>query len=75
MQQHLDVIQNKHVFDQLSSLSYLHTRRWRLKFLRCELYNCKLVAERLVRFTKYMHQEYDLEVLQRPSQLSCLGAS
>jgi predicted RNase H-like nuclease (RuvC/YqgF family) len=72
MQQHLDEIQDKHLYDQLSPLSYLHTREWRLKFLRCELYDCKMAAERLVRFTEYMQQEYDMEVLERPLRLSDL---
>jgi hypothetical protein len=72
MQQHLDATQDKQVYDQLSSSSYLHTKEWRLKFLRCELYDCKLAAERLIRFTEYMHQEYDLEVLERPLRLSDL---
>jgi hypothetical protein len=72
MQQHLDAIRNKNVYDQLSSFSYLNTRRWRLKFLRCELFDCKMAAERLVRFTEYMSQEYDLEVLERPLRLSDL---
>jgi hypothetical protein len=71
-QQHLDDIQDKYVYDQLSPFSYLHTREWNLKFLRCELYDCKMAAERLVRFTEYMHQEYDLEVLERPLRLSDL---
>jgi hypothetical protein len=31
-----------------------------------------MAAERLVRFTEYMHQEYDLEVLERPLRLSDL---
>ena len=72
MQQHLDAIQDKHVYDQLSPSSYLHTQEWRLKFLRSELYDCKLAAERLVRFTEYMYREYDLEVLERPLRLSDL---
>jgi hypothetical protein len=72
MQQYLDTIHDKHVYDQLSPDSYLHTKEWRLKFLRCELYDCKMAAERLVRFTEYMQQEYDLEVLERPLRLSDL---
>jgi hypothetical protein len=72
IQLQLDAIRDKHVYDQLSPFSYLHTREWRLKFLRCELYDCKLAAERLVRFTEYMRQEYDLEVLERPLRLSDL---
>jgi predicted RNase H-like nuclease (RuvC/YqgF family) len=73
LQKHLNAIHVKHVYDQLSPNSYVHTREWRLKFLRCELYDSKMAAERLVRFTEYMHQEYDLEVLERPLRLSDLG--
>jgi predicted RNase H-like nuclease (RuvC/YqgF family) len=69
MQQHLDSIQDKHVYDQISISSYLHTREWRLKFLRSELFDYKMAAERLVRFTEYMQQEYDLELLERPLRL------
>jgi hypothetical protein len=72
MQQHLDAIQDKHEYDQLSLHSYLHSREWRLKFLRCELYDCKMAALRLVRFTEYMRQEYDLDVVERPLRLSDL---
>jgi hypothetical protein len=72
MQQHLHAILDKHVHDQLSPNSYLFTREWRLKFLRCELFDCKKAAVRLVRFTEYMHEEYDLEVLERPLRLSDL---
>jgi hypothetical protein len=72
MGRHLDAIRDKHVYDQLSSSSYLHTREWRLKFLRSELYDSKMAALRFVKFTEYMHQEYDLEVLERPLRLSDL---
>jgi hypothetical protein len=57
MQQHLDAIQDKPVYNQVSPFSYLHTREWRLKFLRYELYECKMAAVRLVRFTDYIYQE------------------
>jgi hypothetical protein len=72
MQQHLDAIQDKSVYNQVSPFSYLHTREWRLKFLRYELYDCKMAAVRLVRFTDYMCQEYGMEVLERPFRLSDL---
>jgi hypothetical protein len=72
MNQHLDGIQDKYVYDQLSPLSYLHTEEWRLKFLRCELFDGKMAAERLIKFTEFMHQEYDFEVLERPLMLSDL---
>jgi hypothetical protein len=72
MQQHLDSIQHKPIFQQLSPFSYLHTREWRLRFLRCELFDCKKAADRLVRYTEYMEREYDMEVLERPLKLSDL---
>jgi hypothetical protein len=72
MQQHLVHIQHKPIYDQLSPFSYLHTREWRLRFLRCELFDCQKAAKRLVRFTEYMESEYDMEVLERPLRLSDL---
>jgi hypothetical protein len=72
MQEHLDNIQHKPIYDQLSPISYLHTPDWRLRFLRCELFDCKKAAERLVRFTEYMESEFDMEVLERPLKLSDL---
>jgi hypothetical protein len=72
MQQHLDCIQHKPIYDQLTPFSYLHTRDWRLRFLRCELFDCKKAAGRLVRFTEYMKREYDMEVLERPLRISDL---
>jgi hypothetical protein len=72
MQQHLDCIQHKPIYDQLSPFSYLYTREWRLRFLRCELFDCKKAAVRLIRFTEYMEREYDMEVLERPLRLSDL---
>jgi hypothetical protein len=72
MQQHLDNMQRKPIYNQLSPFSYLHTREWRLRFLRCELFDCKKAAVRLVRFTEYMEREYDMEVLERPLRLSDL---
>jgi hypothetical protein len=74
MEQHLDNIQNKPIYDQLSPFSYLHTREWRLRFLRCDLFDSKKAAERLIRFTEYMESEYDMEVLERPLRLTDLQA-
>jgi hypothetical protein len=72
MQQYVNNIQQKQIYDQLSPTSYLHTKEWKLRFLRCELFDCKKAAERLVRFTEYMEKEYDMEVLERPLRLSDL---
>ena len=72
MQHHLNAINPKSIYDKISPYSYIHTREFKLRFLRCELYDCKKAAERLVRFTEYMYEEYDMEVLERPLQLSDL---
>jgi hypothetical protein len=72
MQDHLDKIKHKPIYDQLSPFSYLHTKEWRLRFLRCDLFDCQKAAVRLVRFTDYMEKEYDIEVLERPLRLSDL---
>jgi hypothetical protein len=73
MEHQLDNIANKPIYDQLSPFSYLHSRLWMLRFLRCELFDAKRAAQRLIRFTEYMYQEYDtIEVLERPLRLSDL---
>ena len=72
MQQQLDGIQDKPIYDKLSESSYVHTKEFRLRFLRCELFDSKKAAERLVRFTQYYHDEFDMEVLERPLTLSDL---
>ncbi|KAG7344954.1 hypothetical protein IV203_032485 [Nitzschia inconspicua] len=72
MQHYLDNIKHKPVYDQICPFSYVHSRDFRLSFLRCELYDPKKAAERLVRFTEYMAEEYDMEVLERPLQMSDL---
>lgn len=72
MDQSLERIQHKPIFNQLSPSSYLHTRDWKLRFLRCELHDAHKAAERLVKFTEYIHKEYDMEVLERPLKLSDL---
>jgi hypothetical protein len=72
MQEQLDSIRHKPIYNQLSPFSYLHTREWRLRFLRCELFDCIKAAERMVRFTEFMEKEYDMEVLERPLRLSDL---
>ncbi|KAL3909608.1 MAG: hypothetical protein SGILL_008021, partial [Bacillariaceae sp.] len=69
MQEHLNAIHHKPLYDQLSPTSYIHTKEWRLKFLRCELYDCRKAAERLLRFVSYMHGNYDADVLERPLSL------
>jgi hypothetical protein len=72
MQEQLDSIKHKPISNRLSPFSYLRTREWRLRFLRCELFDCQRASERLVRFTEYMEKEYDMEVLERPLRLSGL---
>jgi hypothetical protein len=72
MQYYLDKIPNKTIYQQLSPFSYLHTRDWMLRFLRCELYDCRKAAERLVRFTEYMAKDFHMGLLERPLCLNDL---
>ena len=73
MQDCLDAIVYKPIYNQLSASSYLHTSEFRLRFLRREFFNCQKAAERLIRFTEYMCQEYDIDVLERPLRLTDLA--
>jgi hypothetical protein len=66
MQQELDSIPNKRVYSNISPFSYIHSKEFRLRFLRCELYNSKHAAERFVRFTEYMEEEFGIDTLKRP---------
>ncbi|KAL3916129.1 MAG: hypothetical protein SGILL_005321 [Bacillariaceae sp.] len=72
LQQEIDAIPNRRVYDRASPFSYIHTKEFRLKFLRCELYDCKKAAERLLRYTEYMEEEYDMEVVERPLKIQDL---
>ena len=72
MKEHLNRIQSKPVYDKISPFSYIHSESFRLRFLRCDLYDCKKAAERLVKFTEYMNEEFDMEVLERPLKLTDL---
>ena len=73
MQHYLDAIFYKPIYNQVSASSYIHTSEFRLRFLRREFFNSQKAAERLVRFTEYMYQEYGMEVLERPLRLSDLA--
>jgi hypothetical protein len=72
MQEQLDDIWYKPIYDKISPSSYLHTKEFRLRLLRCELFDCKKAAERLIRFTEYMKEEWGFEYLERPLMLSDL---
>ena len=72
LQEEIDNIPLKPIYDKLSPFSYVHTKKFRLRFLRCELYDCKKAAERLLRYTVYMEEEYDMEVLERPLRMGDL---
>ena len=58
MQHHVTAIHPKSVYDKIPAHSYIHTREFKLRFLRCELYDCRKAADRLIRFTEYMNAEY-----------------
>lgn len=72
MQQHINDIQQKPIYDLIPPSSYVHSKEFMLSFLRCELFDCKKAAERLIRYTEYMEEEYDMEVLERPLQITDL---
>ena len=73
MQQTLDSIPNKPDFyNRISASSYIHSTAFRLRFLRCELYDARKAAARLLRFVEYIKEHYDTEVLERPLQMSDL---
>ena len=72
MEQHLDDIWYKPLFDKIPPTSYMNTPNFRLRFLRCERYDCRKAAERLVRYVVYMNSEWGPEALERPLRLSDL---
>lgn len=73
MRGHLDAIPTKTIYDQVSPNSYIHSEEFWLRFLRCELFDCKKAAERFVRFTEYMNDKYGMVVLERPLRLHDLS--
>ena len=72
MQQHLDAIPHKPIHDKVPSTSYIHAQSFRLRFLRCEVYDTKRAAERYLRFINHMYAEWGSELLLRPLRLSDL---
>ena len=72
MQQHLDRNPFKPIYDKLSPRSYIYDRDFRLRFLRCDLFDAKKAAQRLVNFTDIMEEYYGIEVLERPLLMSDL---
>jgi hypothetical protein len=69
----LDAIEEKEIYDKISPFSYLYTKKYRLMFLRCDLFNAKKAARRMVIFAEYMFNLYGtMEVLERPLRLSDL---
>lgn len=69
----LDAIQEKEIYDKVSPFSYLYTKKYRLMFLRCDLFNAKKAAQRMVNFAEYMFNLYGtMDILERPLRLSDL---
>lgn len=67
---------NKDAYDQACFLfpnSYIHTDDFRLRFLRYEVMNPKLAAQRIVTFLECAVELFGTQILERPIQLSDLG--
>ena len=57
---------------QRSSLSccYINKKTFRLRFLRCELFNVRKAAERFIRYLDFVAKVYGDYALQRPIRMS-----
>ena len=53
-----------------SSCCYINERKFRLRFLRCELFNVKKAAERFIRYLDFVAEVYGEYALQRPIRMS-----
>uniref|UniRef100_A0A7S4AGI2 DUF6824 domain-containing protein n=1 Tax=Pseudo-nitzschia australis TaxID=44445 RepID=A0A7S4AGI2_9STRA len=74
LKQELDAIAYKPAYDkaqiyaqmpQFSRTSYVNTNEFRLKFLRCELFDIRMAAVRLIKYLDLMVELYGLFALQR----------
>jgi hypothetical protein len=66
----------KDAYDQACFLypnSYIHTDEFRMRFLRYELMNPKLAAQRLVTFLECAVELFGTQILERPIQMNDLG--
>jgi hypothetical protein len=65
---------SSHLFSvQKSSLSrccYINKKTFRLRFLRCELFNVRKAAERFIRYLDFVAKVYGDYALQRPIRMS-----
>ena len=65
---------SSHLFSvQESSLSrccYINKKTFRLRFLRCELFNVRKAAERFIRYLDFVAKVYGDYALQRPIRMS-----
>ena len=53
-----------------SSRCYINERKFRLRFLRCELFNVQKAAERFIRYLDFVAEFYGEYALQRPIYMS-----
>jgi len=79
LQRELDAMAYKPAYDKAQAYaqlpkyaktSYVNTPEFRLKFLRCELFDARKAALRLTKFLELMVELYGLFALQRKVQLS-----
>jgi len=52
------------------SLCYINERKFRLRFLRCELFNVQKAAERFIKYLDFVAEVYGEYALQRPICMS-----
>ena len=64
---HLFSVQKK---SSLSRCCYINKKTFRLRFLRCELFNVRKAAERFIRYLDFVAKVYGDYALQRPIRMS-----
>ena len=61
---------SSHLFSVQKKSSYINKKTFRLRFLRCELFNVRKAAERFIRYLDFVAKVYGDYALQRPIRMS-----
>ena len=84
LNQQLDLIQEKDAYNRAQQMymansgvglqhGYVNTDEFRLRFLRCELFDAKKAAQRMVKYLELVSNVYGPYALKRPFKLSDLS--